>query len=114
MPLTTNGQPMPRAADANATADKRYGWIRAAAGHGEEWARVFHAGLQDSERIWAAIAAAVLHAPVSVVRDRAPHGVVCGVDITLTINDRTASVATAWHYPDADAAPRLVTAYPSA
>jgi hypothetical protein len=42
----------------------------------------------------------VLHAPASVVRDRAPHGVVCGVDITFTINDRTASVATAWHYPD--------------
>jgi hypothetical protein len=40
--------------------------------------------------------------------------VVCGVDITLTINDRTSSVATAWHYPDEDAAPRLVTAYPSA
>jgi len=30
------------------------------------------------------------------------------------LNDRTASVATAWHYADADAAPRLVTAYPSA
>ena len=76
--------------------------------------RVFRARPQDSERIWAAIAAAVLRAPVSVVRDRAPHGVVCGVDVTLTINDRTGSVATAWHYPDPDAAPRLVTAYPSA
>jgi len=40
--------------------------------------------------------------------------VVCGIDVTLTINDRTAPVATAWHYADADAAPRLVTAYPSA
>ena len=105
---------MPRADDAYATDDKWRGWILAAAGHGEEWARVFHAGPQDSELIWAAIAAAVVHAPVSVVRDRAPHGVVCGVDITLTIDDRTASVATVWHYPDAGAAPRLVTAYPSA
>ena len=75
---------------------------------------MFHAGPQDSELIWAAIATAVVHTPVSVVRDRAPHGVVCGVHITLTINDRAASVATAWHYPDPDAAPRLVTAYPSA
>jgi hypothetical protein len=75
---------------------------------------VFHAGSLDSERIWSAMAAAVLPAPVSVVRDRAPQGVVCGVDITLTINDRTASVATAWRYPDADAAARLVTAYSSA
>ena len=60
---------------------------------------MFHAGPQDGELIWAATATAVVHAPVSVVRDRAPHGVVCGVDIRLTINDRSASVATAWHYP---------------
>ena len=52
-------------------------------------------------------------APVLVVRSREPHGVVVGVEITLTINDRTAPVATAWHYEDEDAAPRLVTAYPS-
>jgi hypothetical protein len=68
-------------------------WILAATGDGEEWARVFHTGPQDSERIWAAIAAAVLHAPVSVIRNRAPHGVVCEVDVTLAIQ-RTASVAT--------------------
>ena len=105
---------MPRAADAYTTADKWQGWILAAAGHGAEWARVFQAGQQDSERIWTAIAGTVVHPPVAVLRDRAPHGVVCGVEVTLTINDRTASVATAWHYADADAAPRLVTAYPSA
>jgi hypothetical protein len=70
-------------------------------------------GPNDSRRIWAAIAAVVRDVPVSVVRDRAPHGVVCGVELTLTINDRTAPVATAWHYADEDAAPRLVTAYPS-
>ena len=97
---------MPRAADAYATADKRQRWILAAGGHGEDWARVFHAGPEDAERIWAAISAAV--------RDRAPHGAVCGVDVTLTINDRTSSVATAWHYPDEHAAPRLMTAYPNA
>ena len=105
---------MPRATNAYATADKWQGWILAAAGHGEQWERVFRAGPQDSERIWAAIAAGVLRAPVAVVRDRAPYGVVCGVDVALMLNDRTASVATAWHYADADAAPRLVTAYPSA
>jgi hypothetical protein len=48
------------------------------------------------------------------VRDRAPHGVVCGVEVTLTINEGTAPVATAWHYAHENAAPRLVTAYPSA
>jgi hypothetical protein len=48
MPFPTIGQPMPRAADAYATAHKWQGWILAATGHGEEWARVFHAGPQDS------------------------------------------------------------------
>jgi hypothetical protein len=106
-----------RTADASCrgrVAAKWHGWILAAAGHGEEWARVLHIGLQDHERLWTAIADAVLHAPVSVVRDRAAHGVICGVDVMLTINDRAAPVTTAWHYADADAAPRLVTAYPSA
>jgi hypothetical protein len=98
MPFPTIGQPMPRAANADATADKWQGRILATAGHRQECERVFHAGPPDGERIWAAIAAAILHAPVSVIRDRAPHGVVCGADITLTTNDRTASVATAWHH----------------
>ncbi|MGH2988538.1 MAG: DUF6883 domain-containing protein [Solirubrobacterales bacterium] len=113
MPFPTMGQPMPRAADAHATADKWRGWILAPHGHGADWARVFHAGPEDGERIWAAIREAVLDAPVSVVRDRGLHGVVCGVEVTLTIDDRTAPVATAWHYADEDAEPRLVTAYPS-
>jgi hypothetical protein len=114
MPFPTIGQPMPRAADAHATADKWRGWILAGHGHGEDWARVFHAGPGDGELIWAAIAEAVLDAPVSVVRDRALYGVICGVEVPLTINERTALVATAWHFVDDDAAPRLVTAYPSA
>jgi len=113
MPFPTVGHPMPRAADAYATEDKWQRWILAAHGHGEEWARVFGVGANDSGRVWAAIVAVVRDAPVSVVRDRAPYGVVCGVEFTLTIGDRTAPVATAWHYADEEAAPRLVTAYPS-
>lgn len=113
MPFPTIRHPMPRASDAYATEDKWLGWILAPHGHREDWARVFGVGPNDSGRIWATIAAAVRDAPVSVVRDRAPHGVVCGVEVTLTINDRTAPVATAWHYEGEDAVPRLVTAYPS-
>ncbi len=74
---------------------------------------MFDVEADDGEPIWQAIGAAVLDAPVSTVRDRAPHGVVCGVEVELTINDRTARVSTAWHYIDEQAAPRLVTAYPS-
>jgi hypothetical protein len=104
---------MPRAADAHATSDKWRGWILAARGHGPEWARVFGIGPNDGDRLWRSIASAALEAPISTVRDRGEHGVVCGVEMELTINDRTALVATAWHYADKDAAPRLVTAYPS-
>jgi hypothetical protein len=104
---------MPRAAEANASRRKWPGWILAARGHGPEWARVFGVGLTDSERIWTALAEAILDAPVSTIRDRAPHGVVCGVEVTITINDRAAPVATSWHYADEEAPPRLVTAYPS-
>lgn len=104
---------MPRAADAHASADKWGGWILAAHGHGAEWARVFDAGPDDSEQVWQAIAMAVLGAPVSTLRARGPHGVVCGVEVAMTINDRTATVTTAWHYADEGVAPRLVTAYPS-
>lgn len=113
MPYPEIGQPLPRAADADAMADKWRGWILAVHGHGPEWARVFNVGPLDSEQIWLAIAAAVLDAPVSTIRNRAPYGVVCGVEVELTINDRSALITTAWHYADAGASPRLVTAYPS-
>lgn len=107
------GQPLPRAADAYATGDKWRGWVLATHGHGPEWASVFDAGPGDEGQIWRAIAAAVTDAPVSTIRDRAPYGVVCGVELILTVNARKAPVATAWHYADENAAPRLVTAYPS-
>lgn len=114
MPCPEIGQPLRRAHDAYATANKWRGWILAPHGHGPDWARVFDIGSDDSQQIWCASATAVLDAPVSTVRDRAPHGVVCGVEVELTINnDRTAPVATAWHYIGEEAAPRLVTAYPS-
>jgi len=38
--------------------------------------------------------------------------VLCRVDMSLTFNNRTATVRTIWHYADEDAAPRLVTALP--
>lgn len=39
MPYPEIGQPLPRAADAYATAVKWRGWILAVQGHGPEWAR---------------------------------------------------------------------------
>jgi hypothetical protein len=113
MPFPTLGEPLPRVADAYASVDKWDGWILAGHGHGVEWTRVFAATACDRELVWSAIAQAVTDVPVSTIRERVPYGVIAGVELTLTINARTASVQTAWHYLDEDAAPRLVTAYPT-
>jgi hypothetical protein len=93
----TVGHPLPRADEAFATPEKWTEWILADRGHGQEWARVFQAGPADAERIWSAIAAAVLDAPVSAIR-QVPLGVTCEVRVKLTIGERTATVRSAWHY----------------
>jgi hypothetical protein len=112
MPKPTIGQPLPRADDAYATAEKWTEWILADRGHGREWTRVFRVGPADSEQIWQAMADAVLDAPVSSVREVA-LGVTCEVYMDMTINARTATVRSAWHYADNEDAPRLVTAFPT-
>jgi hypothetical protein len=88
-------------------------WILADHGHGREWKRVFQIGDEDADRLWSAIAQAVLYAPIFRVIDRGEYGVVCGVAFPLTLGSRTATVTTSWHYADAGDAPRLVTAYPT-
>jgi hypothetical protein len=106
------GGPLPRAADAYTTPEKLV-WILAVHGHGQEWARVFRIGENDAQRLWQAISHAVLDASIYRVIDREPNGVVCGVEMELTIAARVATVRTSWHYEKAGEAPRLVTAYPS-
>jgi len=112
MPAPTVGHPLPRADEAYGTPEKWAEWILAHRGHGQEWARVFGAGPADAERIWQAIADAVLDAPVSAIRNVA-LGVTCEVRVELTIGERTATVRSAWHYADTEDAPRLVTAFPT-
>jgi hypothetical protein len=67
----------------------------------------------DWERVWEAIAAAAHGAQIKTVRNRGNDGVVCGVEVEVTIGERTASVTISWHYENAEAAPRLATAYPT-
>lgn len=112
VPSPTIGEPLPRVADAYAEPEKWREWIFAARGHGLEWARVFHVGLTDRESVWTAITRAILDAPIHKIVDRGPDGVVCGVDMELTVASRSARVRTSWHYERSGAAPRLVTAYP--
>ena len=105
------GDALPRAAECWYEQIKLDDWVLAERGHGTGWSRVFHLGPDDSERFWEAIAAASLEAPIATVRDRGKEGVVCGVEVELTIEDRTAPVTISWHYEDEGSAPRLATAY---
>jgi hypothetical protein len=106
------GRPLPGAHRAHSSSEKWIRWILAPEGHGPDWERVFRAGPADRDAIWAEIAQAVRRSPVSTVRDRGPHGTICGVGVTITVNMRTGVVMTAWHYGQKSSVPRLVTAYP--
>jgi hypothetical protein len=104
-------EPLPRAPDAYSSAIKWDEWILHRDHHGLDWASVF--GPVDAETIWSALTEAILTAPVISVRRVADGGVSCGVDVLLTLTDRTAIVRTAGHYANDDDPPRLVTAFPT-
>lgn len=105
------GVPLVRLEDAYVPPEKWSLWILAEEHHGPHWRRVF--GSLDAERLWVAITAAAITQPITLIRDLGPFGRTCRVPMRLTLNDRTATVLTVWHYDFADAPPRLVTAYPT-
>ena len=104
------GHPLPRVSDAYAPPEK-WDWIVGEEGHGPHWRRVF--GDVEAELLWDVFTALALTSPVSRVRNLGQLGRTGEVLMQLTLNNRTANVITAWHYDYADAAPRLVSAYPT-
>lgn len=67
--------------------------------------------MDDADLVWESIAKAVLRAPIAQIHGKGIT-VSYGVVVELAINERLAPALTAWHYEDACAPPRLVTAYP--
>lgn len=108
------GEALPRAADAWCVQEKWLGWILTGDGHGPEWAKVLHVESDEWELAWQALREAVIKAVIDTVRSLDAGGITCGVATDLTIGKRAASVVSAWHYAEPGAAPRLVTAYPTA
>ena len=106
------GDPLPRAAETWCVEEKWASWILAERGHGTEWGHVFHVDVSQWERVWEAIASVVIGALIETVHNLGAAGVTCGLPVELMLEGRVARVNTAWHYADALAAPRLVTAYP--
>ena len=82
-------------------------------------ARVFRAVLgitaTDVDYLACALREGLVTTPVRRVRANPPHGVVCGVWITIrglgAHAERVGMVRTAWEIRHEDDAPRLVTAY---
>lgn len=101
-------------ADAWCVQEKWLTWILAEDGHGPEWAKVLQVEPDEWELAWRVLKRAVQEVVISTVRPLDAGGVTCGVSAELTIDERTAPVVSAWHYPDPGAPPRLVTAYPTA
>jgi hypothetical protein len=108
------GDPLPRAADAWCVQEKWLAWIFAEDGHGPEWAKALQVEPDEWELAWEALKGAVREAAIRTVRSLDAGDVTCGVRVDLTIGERTAPVVSAWHYAEPGAAPRLVTAYPTA
>jgi hypothetical protein len=106
------GDPLPRSVEVWFEQPK-LDWILGMKGHGPEWSRIFRIYPDDRELAWEAIANATPGSMIQVVRDRSPFGISCGIEIDLAFNRRNALVTVAWHYAFENAAPRLVTAYPS-
>lgn len=104
------GEPLPRVRDAYAPPPK-WDWILGEEAHGADWRRVFRD--VDAQLLWEVLTALAVTSPVSRVRNLGPRGRTGEVSMQLTLNDRTATVITAWHYDYDDAAPRLVSAYPT-
>jgi hypothetical protein len=63
----------------------------------------------------AQIMAGILRAPISAIRDNAPYGINCVVDLPVrgigVKANRLIEVRTAWELIKADVSPRLISAY---
>jgi hypothetical protein len=116
----TIGKTLPRVHDAYGIESK----LRAYALNpehevGAHKARVFRRmlgiTLHDVDYLSEQLLAGVSDAAISDVRDNAPHGVLCEVQVSVRgIGDsagRVVSVTTSWEYRDPEDAPRLVSAY---
>jgi hypothetical protein len=115
------GEPLPRAEAAYGVRDKLAGYsldptheVGGAKAAGFE--RILGITIDDIDYFEAVVLDGVQVTPVGSVCDNPPHGISCTVDLQVRglrdKRDRVARVRTVWLLADADAPPRLVTAYP--
>lgn len=114
------GETLPRADQPVGVREKLAGYsLNAAHGDGGPKARGFERVLgvtiADIDYVEAAIGEGIAATPITSVRDNAPYGVNCVVDITVRglgeRENRLAALRTVWELTGAAARPRLVSAY---
>jgi hypothetical protein len=114
------GELLPRAAEAVGVREKLIGYslnsLHDSGGpKADGFRRILGITPQDVEYLETAIRAGVLVVPIRSVRDKGSSGVNCLVEMPLrgtgTKSTRKVDLRTAWELADANAAPRLVTAY---
>jgi filamentous hemagglutinin len=79
------------------------------------FASILQITLEDLDYLEARIQEGLLYTPISTIRQNRPFGVNCVIDIPVrgigAKIERVAAVRTIWELADANAAPRLVSAY---
>ena len=114
------GDVLPRAADAFGIEEKLLGYsLDTMHERGGPKARGFERILgitaENVEHLEGAILVGIATASIDAVRDNAPHGVNCTIDVPVRglgdQEDRLVDVRTVWELTDEGAAPRLVSAY---
>lgn len=116
----TIGQTLPRAHAAHGIEEKLRAYsLNTEHEVGSHKARVFRSALgitlEDVDHLVEQLLRGVLAAPITAVRDNAPHGLLCEVLVSVRgIGDAAADFAittTVWEYRSSEDAPRLVSAY---
>ncbi len=114
------GEPLPRSAEAIGVRRKlsTYSLDPAHKSGGPKargFEKILGITIRDIGYLEGAIQTGILMAPLSGVRIRPPYGVHCEVRVPVrglgAKAGRVIEVRTAWELTDADAAPRLVTAF---
>lgn len=114
------GKTLPRAADAFGVREKLASYSldpRHAVGgpKARGFERILGITVETIEYLVEEILAGILDAPVCAARSNPPFGINCAVELPIAgiglHSQRTAIVRTIWELAEADAAPRLVSAY---
>ena len=119
-PAPRVGALLPRAVDSFGIDEKLRGYVlrpdhERGATKASGFADVLALTIDDANYLARCIKREVLHQPIVLIRDNAPYGVNCVVDVQINglrrMKGRSACVRTVWEISKPGMSPRLVSAY---